>query len=1475
MKRFKLIKRTLSLVSVIAMVITSLLVGGISAAALSSCARNFNDGTYSSNPGDYVANIAVAQLGRNQPSFGYDAPWCAAFVSDCAAKAGQSAAVPWNGSVVNLYNAILNAGGALVSSPKNGDIYITKSFGHTAVFVDGGSNIVDGNNIWTNPTSTRKYSPNYSGGPAYYILRPRYTGTVVTPPSVSTGNAANVTNYTAKISASVSNGTASSYGFYFGTSQSSLPYKSGTSGSSTMDIATYISSTFGQLKANTTYYYKAYAIIGGREIAASNVKYFTTTNIKPSVVTPKVSAQDIAIGDSIQVTWTAANNATYYEVCLYDESGELVETNDSITGTSTAFSGRSAGGIFYVGLKSFNNAGTAGESARVKVTVHDNVKVDFVDYDGTKLRETQLIGYGKSATAPADPERKGYTFDSWDKSFNALTEDTVIKATYTINVYTVRFFDNSGKMIGTPQRVEYQSAATEPPYTPADGYKLFGWDKDFDCIEEDTDITANIDWYNENFDVFAKLISAERVAEGENNEGYDVTVNVINNEETTTRGRVVVALQTSEGNLVEMTESAAFAVKKASTKEVNVFVPSDKVATKVTVYVVSSYSSIIPIADPVSMEIDQSNAWTEWSTEEPPEDAYKTESKTEYSYSTKTTTTSYDTSLSGWTQAGSTWVKSGSGYTDYITNWPSGFSTSHWIYNSYHKSAPYAYETATNKRDVSTSTIGYMYYHWCRGDNVGCTLNRMISYNWTSQFNTFHAFISSGAIGYDAQADAFAYPNSSACNSTKWWNSANPNSIPVYRTNYTDYKKQFTYYKWSEYSDWSTTVKNPDDNTKVNVRTLYRYRTNEAAAENLEGIEHTVEGNIGEENAGKKASLYVYKVNSASDFTNEFVGQTTIGENGDYSFAFKLREEPTAETGDFTVELGLEGASTGIYLDSLLAPKKTYTVNFFNKNGEVISTQEVEEGEDATLPSDSLMKEEGYRFLNWTESNRNIREDLDIYPNYERQEFTVVFVDWSSRDVKMEKYKYGEVLTLPVLGDIGDGQEIKWDCEPGTVVKEDMIVTTVVEQKMVSATIMDDDNSVIKTVEIPYGTAISLPTLSNVSKTLVGWKIQMSDDAQVYDLYDSVLTSNATIYPVCVYSESVVEPQCSLSEGEYVEAQTIELTCEDTEAQIYYTIDGTNPLDSETAILYNGKFTIDSGCELQFASKKEGLNDSEVVRRLFAINTAGNKAYHITYITVCYDGNGCGEYTLSNLVEDGTTVDSMNIESMCEGYDLTGLYYDIERQDQVDIHSAKIQSTSNLYAFYKIKVFDVIFKAEDGTIYKSERVNYKQSATAPIPDEKEGFVFVGWNTDKYLEVTSDLIVTAVFVSDIQFDSEYVTISFQDEDGTVYKNEIVKIGGSATPPMVYKEGYVFTGWDSDGYINAAIDLIVVAQFKIDESSVLSGDANSDGVVNMKDVLILRKHVAGMPVELNFVASDIDGEGAVNMKDVLMLRKYLAE
>ena len=61
-----------------------------------------------------------------------------------------------------------------------------------------------------------------------------------------------------------------------------------------------------------------------------------------------------------------------------------------------------------------------------------------------------------------------------------------------------------------------------------------------------------------------------------------------------------------------------------------------------------------------------------------------------------------------------------------------------------------------------------------------------------------------------------------------------------------------------------------------------------------------------------------------------------------------------------------------------------------------------------------------------------------------------------------------------------------------------------------------------------------------------------------------------------------------------------------------------------------------------------------------------------------------------------------------------------------------------------------------------------------------------------------------------------------------------------------------------------------------ASVLYGDVNGDSSVDMKDVLLLRKHIAKITATpFDEAAADVNGDNSLDMKDVLLVRKYIAK
>ena len=77
-----------------------------------------------------------------------------------------------------------------------------------------------------------------------------------------------------------------------------------------------------------------------------------------------------------------------------------------------------------------NSSDTDSSDSAGTTSAADKYTVTFKDFDGTVLN-TQSVEKGKGATAPATPKRENFKFAGWDKSFDNITADLTVTATYT------------------------------------------------------------------------------------------------------------------------------------------------------------------------------------------------------------------------------------------------------------------------------------------------------------------------------------------------------------------------------------------------------------------------------------------------------------------------------------------------------------------------------------------------------------------------------------------------------------------------------------------------------------------------------------------------------------------------------------------------------------------------------------------------------------------------------------------------------------------------------------------------------------------------------------------------------------------------------------------------------------------------------------------------------------------------------------
>ncbi|MFI4912288.1 MAG: CARDB domain-containing protein [Sedimentisphaeraceae bacterium JB056] len=105
---------------------------------------------------------------------------------------------------------------------------------------------------------------------------------------------------------------------------------------------------------------------------------------------------------------------------------------------------------------------------------------------------SQTVSYGSFAIAPSVEAEYGWDFAGWDVSFDSVTSDLTVTATYSRHAWTVSFLaGDHGSLSGdTVQQVTHESSAAAPTVTPAYGWDFTGWDVSFDSVTSDLTVTA-------------------------------------------------------------------------------------------------------------------------------------------------------------------------------------------------------------------------------------------------------------------------------------------------------------------------------------------------------------------------------------------------------------------------------------------------------------------------------------------------------------------------------------------------------------------------------------------------------------------------------------------------------------------------------------------------------------------------------------------------------------------------------------------------------------------------------------------------------------------------------------------------------------------------------------------------------------------------------------------------------------------------
>ncbi|MGN0542909.1 MAG: InlB B-repeat-containing protein [Acutalibacteraceae bacterium] len=1085
---------------------------------------------------------------------------------------------------------------------------------------------------------------------------------------------------------------------------------------------------------------KAYAIKDGCADSPTAQKTVSVTvPSAPGIDIP--TGTTVAVGDPIEIRWTARENATSHIVRVY-RNGALVD-KISVSGNRFAYIPQ-VSGAYTFGVDAVNFAGVSSSDSGKTVTAKDPVTVRFVDYDGSVIKE-QTVRYGYNASVPLTPKRKGWVFRDWDShDYLRATGNMTIKALYDREKYIVRFVDEDGITLAAQQEVEFESAVVLPqdPTTTLAGYEFMGWRVissdtssalDYNCVDANMTLQAVFDWGNKDLPVAVQTVSATK--NDANSYAVDVTLN--NGASETTYCRMLVTLKTSTGKAVQtIIRDVTLQPRETGRIVSESEIICDKVATVVEINIVGldgnrtggAYSS----AKTATISDKSNYYYSEWSTVKPNVSDYET--KTMYRYRTREYTTSTSPSLSGWTQY------------DAITTY------SDWGATQNTTSAPAVSDTL---QIVGSPTTTYTYYHYCCNYYNG--KNNVDSIPYGSGKHYYHEFTRSSPLPAFNMADkggkqAYGGSGSGApiCMTNGWYAWFLKSATTTYSYQTRTKTTTYYYYRWSDFTPFGDAAVSATNDREVQTATYYRYKIyNEVATsgEDNRGKTYTnanmeLPGVIAKTDldlSGKKANVIVYKasLNDPTASHIEYVGQITIGAGNTYDISFVPAQEPDDAESNYTVSLAIEGQTSLFNIGTIYCSKSKYQVDFY-ADGTLINTQTVEEGKDAVVPTPPEIP--GKTFVGWDNDTTNVIAPRTIKAYYVDETYSVVFADFENDFISMNQYTYGEVISVPSVDAVEGKTFLGWEGldEDNPIATEHAIFIAKYDTGTFTVKFDDGFGNILSTQTIEYGESATPPDApEKEGYVFMGWR---TDVAWWNAKSDMIVT------PIWIYENTAATPEVNVENlyfGGEITAKT-----DTAGATVYYAIDdgrGAPPVTLSQRALEKVNIEV-SDTEIE----EESGNVQPLSLSLADLLVTDAYAYdeEYDYGEEAYDYYEWLEYDESMVFTENATFYFYAAGDNMNDSEIVTLDYAYE-------------PVMNPYEDHTGETHTVTFIDYDGFVLDEQTVEYFKDATAPEIEEREGYVFIGWDTD-FTHVINDIEVTAQYVPE----NEYVTFTLNTDSVTM-------------------------------------------------------------------------------------------------------------
>lgn len=1150
----------------------------------------------------------------------------------------------------------------------------------------------------------------------------------------------------------------------------------------------------------------------------------------PNAPAVLASSTRIAVKDSVLVSWNAIPNAAEYMVCVTAPNGDVLEGYDdyNTNGATKVAIPLNEPGAYSISVTAENVAGSS-EASIVTVEAKPDVTVRFLDYDGSIYNE-QIVRYGYDASRPNQiPYRRGYTFTGWiGGSLQGITESIDFTAGYNINTYSVKFYDYEGNLLSS-QRVEYGSSAQEPAIPDCGAlYQFCGWavtyakEQDSSCtwtnVDSDMTLKATKCWANMELPVAVTVTEAIRNSDTGN---YRVKVLVQNNDQEITTAMLRVALKDSRGQMVK-TSYREIELYVNQAIEQTVTLNCSELVSVAEVYMLGmdgndkTGSALSPVATHLITEQSGSSPygewsaaygdWGNWSSQQILETAdTQVESAVLYRYRDKKYTSSTSSSIAGWTWY-DTKVSYGSWLDQGWTMWNPGNSDT---------------VTVTDTKTVTDSDgyTNYTYFHYYGYNNSGTLYN---SYG-NSVWKNYEEITTTSPLPLNGKNYPYG-PGYNAKVSGKhgfiWWLKSTQDVPAVMHTEWRYSTRTSTnnyyFWKWGDWSSWSDSIVARSDDREVETMVVYRWRDKVYNSITDSGVTQSefrsVSGVLptNTDLNGKLATIMVYNVKNTdpNESQIQYIGQTMISAGNRYAFDFLPKMNPTVDSGDYIVSLGIQGATGLVNVDMIKAPKEVYRVTFFDGEGNQLGdTQSVEEGCDAEIPT--APEREGYSFVMWDNPAVNVHSDLNVTAIYMKEQYAVAYVDWVHDNILLNTVKYGDHITPPELTDTEgytfNGWEIDGELlDANTLFRGNAVVTANWTAKTHRVRFYDGNDTVISVQDVEHGKAVNLPdNISAKGRDFLGW----STDTTWWNV-----TTDMDVYPVIIFSDTAMAPSVDPSQA-FADSAQIEIKAEEG-ADIYYTTDGTAPSVGDESCKYTGPFEVTEDVTIKAISSVSGKNESEIVEVPFELTKKSQPKGPDDLIEV-------GTYSVQAMPGKEVVLQLM----LAENPGLMGYLFTIECDRSV------------FYMEYDEKTEYVCQRgsvSSEGMIFCS-------------PYETKGWQVL-WFDSQESQSVGNLFTLTLKVSDEATASlQKIKVCYSQANTITTKDTVMNLDVAET--LLFTDDYGLLGdINGDGRITT-VDVIRIAKYLIDDipftgKQLTAADVTGDGKVTAADVVRIAQYIVGL-------------------------------